>query len=136
MIGLDTNVLVRYLVEDDKDQSQRARAIVAQLTAEEPGFISLVTLLETIWLLQRSYKVDRLAIRRAMSTLVASPALVIHENAAVEEALAMAEAHDHDLPDALLAVLGRRAGCAETMTFDRRAARLPGMTLVPPSLGG
>jgi predicted nucleic-acid-binding protein len=57
MIGLDTNVVVRYLVQDDPDQSAVASELIDNLTETDPGYVSLVTVVEIYWVLRRAYKV-------------------------------------------------------------------------------
>ena len=133
MIGLDTNVLVRYLVHDDEAQYTWAVRAMGELTPEEPGFISLVTLVETMWVLQRTYGVSRLETLAAVETLVANESIQFQDEIDVEDALALARSAGCDVADALVAVLG--SGCTHTWTFDRKAARLPGMRLLgtPPA---
>ncbi|MDR2895194.1 MAG: type II toxin-antitoxin system VapC family toxin [Propionibacteriaceae bacterium] len=130
MIGIDTNILVRYLFSDDEAQHQLACRTIDALTPVEQGYISLPVLLETIWLLRRTYHVGRESVRQAIAALVRSPQLLIHEADAINEALDLAASADHDLPDVIITVLGRRAGCGTTVTFDKAAARLPGMKLL------
>ena len=130
MIGLDTNMLVRYLVRDDPDQSEQAQTAFARFTPDCPGYVSLVTLLETVWLLRRTYKVPSDDILGTVTALVASDAIRLQEEPTVTQAISLARQHACDLPDALVAVFG--AACSETLTFDRHAAQLPGMTLIPP----
>ncbi|MDR0415832.1 MAG: type II toxin-antitoxin system VapC family toxin [Propionibacteriaceae bacterium] len=133
MIGLDTNVLLRYLAADDPVQSPAARDLLEARTADDPAYISLVTLLETCWTLRSAFGRDRAAVNAVVGALAALDEIVLQEPAAVAEALAVAEGWPADFPDALVAVLGRRAGCGQTATFDRRAAAIPGMALVAPA---
>jgi len=128
MIGIDTNILVRYLVEDDEEQANHARTVVANFTPEKPGFISLVTLLETVWLLRRTYKVPRNDVLRTLAALLASQAIRIQEQVAVDRAITLAQQENCDLPDALVSVFGSE--CIYTLTFDHKAATLPGMKLL------
>ena len=125
MIGVDTNILVRYLIRDDEDQYEQARAAMAALTPEQPGFVSLVSLLETVWLLRRTYKIPRHEVLSTVAALAAADAIRLQEQEAVEAAVALARRESCDLPDALVAVFG--AACDYTLTFDKAAARLPGM---------
>ena len=128
MIGIDTNVLVRYLTNDDEDQGRRARAAIDGFTPDEPGFVSLVTLVETLWLLRSTFKVSREDLLRTVTALVASDRIHLQDEPAVDAAIALARQANCDLPDALVATLG--SACHHTWTFDRRAARLPGMKLL------
>ena len=130
MRGLDTNVLIRYLTADDPAQSAMAKTVMDSLTEDEPGYVSLVALLETVWLLTRTYRIGRSEVARTVTALLASPRLVVQERDAVQAAIDLAEPYGCTLADALLVVLGTRAGCRDTLTFDRRAARLPGVHLI------
>lgn len=131
MIGLDTNVLVRYLAQDDADQSARATALIEQqLTAEAPGYIGIVAMIETVWVLDRAYRIDGKAIASIIERLLQTDALTIE--AAQEVFLAMVTLRDGkgSFADALLALLGIRAGCRYTLTFDRKALRIPGFMAI------
>lgn len=129
MIGLDTNVLVRYLAQDDQAQSSAASSVVDALTEDEPGFISLVVLVELCWVLRRAYRVPRVQVREVVTKLLDAAEIVVQESDAVRAAAAQ-DGLGADLPDSLASVLGIRAGCRHTVTFDRSAARLPGMRLL------
>ena len=110
MIGLDTNVLVRYFVRDDRKQAAIAEELMDGLTTQAPGFVSVVSLVELSWVLGRSYDLDRAdSVRRAL-------ALYRDANA--------------DLSDCVIARIGAESGCERTPTFDVRAARDAGMTLL------
>jgi predicted nucleic-acid-binding protein len=135
VIGLDSNVLLRYLTADDPVESPAARAVLAARTAGDPAYISLVTLAETVWSLRSAYGLDRAGVNRIVGALAASDTVVLQEREAVEAALAEATATGADLLDALIAALGRRAGCDDTVTFDRRAAAIAGMRLVDTAQG-
>jgi predicted nucleic-acid-binding protein len=123
VIGLDTNVLLRLLLDDDADQARRARTLVgATAEAHEPVFVNRAVLCETLWVLQRGYRHERGQIARAVELLLAAPALRLEDREAVDEALTVFRAGTLGFIDALIGVLNRRAGCATTYTFDRRAA--------------
>lgn len=129
MIGLDTNVLVRYITQDDAEQSAAATELIESLTEDEPGFVSVVVLVETYWVLRSAYKVDRVEAAKVISTLTEAEEIVVQERDAVRRALSNLD-DSLDLADALIDVLGTSAGCVHTVTFDRRAAALPGMQLL------
>ena len=131
MIGVDTNVLVRYLTQDDPVQSPRARHIIEQrLTVDRPGFISLVTIAETVWVLGRSYAMSPAAIAAIVQDLLRSTTLIVQNEREVFTALFTFESGAASFSDALIAALGRWAGCSATLTFDRKAAaRLPDLEL-------
>jgi len=130
MIGLDANVLIRYLAGDEPIQSQQARHLLESLTADEPGYLSLVALVETLWVLKHHYHTPRDQVLSVVSGLLEVPSLVFQCADEVRQAIQLSLRHSIDLPDALLRRLDAAAGCAVTVTFDRRAARLPGMRQV------
>ncbi|MDR1188088.1 MAG: PIN domain-containing protein [Bifidobacteriaceae bacterium] len=130
MIALDTNVLVRHLMDDDPVQSPIAHAAMARLTPFQPGYVSLVVLVETLWVLRRSFRVSHERATATTRALLAARDLVLQEPGAVAQALAVAEQTDSEVPDALIAALALEAGCERTWTFDFRAARRFGMELL------
>lgn len=130
MIGLDTNVLVRYITQDDPDQSARATKLVESLTEDAPGYVSLIVMVELHWVLRRGYKVDRKDTVKVMETLLQAKELVLEQSDAVRRVLVRLT-DEVDFADALIDESGQLAGCSYTATFDRRAAKLPGMRLVP-----
>lgn len=121
MIGLDTNVLVRYLAHDHPAQSEQATALIATLSERSPGWISLVTFAELHWVLIRSYRVARRDAVDIVLGLVDAQELHLEQADIVRRAAALA-AEGADFADALIAESGRAAGCEHTVTFDRRAA--------------
>lgn len=131
MIGLDTNVLVRYLAQDDPVQSPMATALIeGRLTAEEPGFVSTVTMVETAWVLERAYGLSRAEIADAIERILQTAVLVVEHEQEVFTAMTALRRGDGSFADALIAALGTRAGCSCTVTFDRRAVRLSGFELL------
>lgn len=129
MIGLDTNVVVRYLVQDDPDQSPVASALIDKLTAADPGYLSLVTVVEIYWVLRRAYGVTATRCGELLAFLLDARELRIDRDEVVRAALTAA--HDGlDFADAVIVELGRAAGCDHTVTFDKRAARDGGMKLL------
>jgi predicted nucleic-acid-binding protein len=130
MIGIDTNVLVRYLAQDDPDQAAQAtRLIEQQLSQTTQGFIGLVVLVETIWVLQRLYRASADEIHATVADLLGSPVIFLENRPAVVRALALARQSACGVVDAVIAASALGAGCDRVMTFDRRAVRA-GMTLV------
>lgn len=130
MIGLDTNVLVRYLAQDDPDQAARATRVVEQeLTEKEPGFIGLIVLIETVWVLQRLYQASAEEIRETVNDLLGSRSVVVENRDVVARALGISKKNSCGFADAIIAASAYGAGCHRVMTFDRGAVRA-GMTLV------
>ena len=131
MIGIDTNVLVRYLAQDDPKQSAIAtRFIEGSLSAEHPGFVSMITLCEIAWVLADSYGAERKRIREIVERLLATKQLVIERSELVWKALRAWEGVPADFSDALIGQLAIAHGGEKTVTFDRTAARLPGFELL------
>lgn len=131
MTGLDTNVLVRYVMQDDPRQSARATRLVESLTPEAPGFVPLVALVELVWVLGGSYGLARSQIASVLEALLRSKELVIDRADIVAQALQRFAGGGADFADALIERTASAAGCATTMTFDPGAAKAAGMTLVP-----
>jgi predicted nucleic-acid-binding protein len=127
MIGLDTNVLVRYLTQDDSVQSARATAIIEKrLTAAEPGFVSVVAMVETVWVLERSYGLTQKQVAAAVERILQIEALVVENEQEVFAAMAVIKESLGSFADAVIAAMGANAGCSHTLTFDRSALRIPG----------
>jgi predicted nucleic-acid-binding protein len=128
--GLDTNVLVRYVMQDDPRQSLRASRLIESFSAEQPGFVPVVVLVELVWVLSGSYGLDRSQVATVLSTLLRSKELVVDRAEAVTQALKRFSAGGADFADALIERLAAAAGCSVTMTFDVGAAKSAGMALV------
>lgn len=129
MIGLDTNVIVRYLVQDEPEQSAVASKVVDALTENDPGFLSLVTVVELYWVLRRAYKVSTARCTELFENLLDSRELRIDRESVVRAAFGACR-DGLDFADALIVELGRVAGCDHTVTFDRRAAESDQMRLL------
>lgn len=134
MIGLDTNVVVRYLVQDDPDQSAAASVLIEEMTETEPGYLSLVTVVELYWVLRRAYKVGANRCAGLLEGLLDARELRVDQDAVVRAALT-ASRGGLDFADAIIAELGQASGCDHTVTFDRRAARDGAMQLLRPRRG-
>jgi predicted nucleic-acid-binding protein len=125
---LDTNVIVRHLTDDDPEQSPKAHAVFAALTPADQAFISLVALVETHWVLRQAYRYSRAQVTEVLRKLVTAADIVVESSDLVVSALDQAAATNRDMPDILIADSGSRAGCAKTVTFDRKARTIAGMT--------
>ena len=127
MIGLDTNVLVRYVTQDDPVQSAKATAwIEGRLTPDNPGFISVVAMAETVWVLERTYGLADRDIAAFIERLLQADVLVIENEQQVFAAMVTLKESQGSFADALVAALGVKAGCFDTLTFDQKALRMPG----------
>ena len=130
MIGLDTNILVRYLTQDDSTQSPKAREIMERrLTEEKPGFVSIVAMVETVWVLERAYGLTPHKIVGAVERVLQTDVLVVENEQEVFTAMIALKDGQGSFADAVIAALGARMGCSCTLTFDRKALRLPGFEL-------
>ena len=131
MTGLDTNVLVRYVMQDDPRQSPRATRLIEALKPDEPGFVPVVALVELVWVLAGSYALERTQVATVLDTLLRSKELVIDRAELVTQALNRYNAAGADFADALIERIAAAAGCSATMTFDASAVKAAAMTLVP-----
>ena len=125
MVGLDTNVLVRYLAQDDVIQARQATQIIErQLTEQSPGFISLVTMVETVWVLTRVYDLSNREVAAAIERILQADTLLVQNEQEVFTAMIALKTGVGSFSDALIGALGEWAGCTATLTFDRKAKRL------------
>jgi len=130
MIGLDTNVLVRYIMQDDVKQSAKATALMESLEVDRPGFIGVVTIVELYWVLTSCYELTNEQVRQALDLLLRTRQLVVDCADQVLRALKVFEAGKADFADCLIERTATSVGCKQTMTFDVAAARHAGMTLI------
>jgi predicted nucleic-acid-binding protein len=130
MIGLDTNVLVRYIMQDDPKQSPLATALVESLSAEVPGFVTQVSVVELCWVLSSAYGLDRAQLVAALDGLLRSKEIVVEAAEIVWKALRVFQGGRADFADCLIERAAATAGCTRTMTFDRGAAKFGGMQLI------
>ena len=127
MLGIDTNVLVRFLVRDDEAQFEKARRLIKrEVSADEEVLISLLVLLETEWVLRSRYGLHKTAIMAAIVGLLDATELALEDEPAIEEALYTWKDSAADFADCLIGAHHRRLGCRATATFDARAVKLPG----------
>lgn len=130
MIGLDTNVLVRYIMQDDARQSALAGRLIDSLSNEAPGFVSLVSVVELGWVLSSAYGLDRAQLVAALEGLLRAKEIVVDRVETVWKALRIYERGQADFADCLIERTASGAGCGRTMTFDRAAVKGCGMTLI------
>lgn len=131
MIGLDTNILIRYLTQDDPVQAAKAREILERrLTPKNLGFVTVVAMVETVWVLDRAYNLTAQEIAAAVERLLQVEVLAIENEQEVFTAMIALKQGRSSFADALIAELGARAGCTRTLTFDQKAVRHPGFELV------
>jgi predicted nucleic-acid-binding protein len=130
MIGLDTNVLVRYIMQDDARQAAKATKLVESLSPDEPGFVTLVSVIELVWVLSSCFDLTREQIAQALDALLRAKQLVVDQADQVVRALRTYKSSSADFADCLIERTASSAGCAKTMTFDVAASKQVGMTLI------
>lgn len=130
MTGLDTNILVRFFAKDDPLQTPKARTLLSSLTTAEPGWVSVATVLELVWVMTSTLGVGRDAVAQILAELLTRETIVVERAETVERALQRYRRGRADFADCLIAASARAAGCSRTVTFDRRAARDAGMELI------
>lgn len=130
MIGLDTNILVRYIAQDDAIQSPKATALIEQLSDAGPGFISLVTIVELVWVMQGCYAATKAETAAVLDRLLRVRTLCVENAEVVLRALRLYTQSNADFADCLIERSAHHANCARTMTFDQKAAKTAGMHLL------
>lgn len=127
MLGVDTNVLVRFLVRDDEAQFEKARKLIKrEVSAGRRIFVSQLVLLETEWVLRSRYGLSKNQMVETISGLLDTTDVRFEDEAAIEEALFTWKDAAADFADCLIGAKNRRLGCRATATFDAKAAKLPG----------
>jgi predicted nucleic-acid-binding protein len=132
MIALDTNVLIRFIVQDDKRQARAAEKLIVRCSADDPGFVNLIVLCEITWVLKSGYGYDRKVLSAVVRGILSSVELLVEESESVWQALRIFESGSADFADCLTGVHNKNKQSATTYTFDATAAKTPGFTPVPP----
>ena len=130
MIGLDTNVLVRYIMQDDRKQSAKATAIVESLDDTGGGYVTLVSIVELVWVLGSSYELTRAQVTMALDGILRTKQFTIERADQVLRALRVFKVDKSDFADCLIERTAASVGCDKTVTFDVSASRYAGMTLI------
>lgn len=126
MLGIDTNVLVRFLLRDDAAQFERARRLIKrEIGAGEDLLVSLMVLLETEWVLRSRYLLQKAEIAEALSGLLDATEVRFEDEPAVEETLYLWKDSAAGFADCLIGAHNHRLGCRATATFDAKAVKLP-----------
>jgi predicted nucleic-acid-binding protein len=127
MLGIDTNVLVRFLVRDDEVQFEKARKLIKrEVAAGRRVFVNQLVLMETEWVLRSRYAVPKNQSIAAISGLLDASDVQFEDEPAIEEALFIWKDSTADFADCLIGAKNRRMGCRATASFDAKASRLPG----------
>ena len=129
MIGLDTNILVRFVAQDDPVNSPLANAIMDSLSSEEPGWIAVTALAEFAWVMARTFRISRANIYSMLDMFLTWPEIFVEQADLVRRAADLFVAGEAEFTDYLVTCSGHAAGCTQTLTFDRKAAKSAGMTL-------
>lgn len=130
MIGLDTNVLVRYIMQDDVKQAKLASDLIEALTVDEPGFIPIVAVIELVWVLSSAFALVRGQVVQALEVLLQTKEMQVENADVVWRAVRLYRASAADFADCLIERSAAAAGCARTMSFDRGAVKNCAMTLI------
>lgn len=130
MIGLDTNVLVRYIVQDDPEQSPKATRLIESLSADAPAYISVVSVVELVWVLTGCYTSTKGEICEVLETLLRTKEIVVAHADTVWKALRLFKEGKADFADCMIERSANEAGCGYTASFDRNAVRHCGMKLI------
>jgi predicted nucleic-acid-binding protein len=131
MIGLDTNVLVRYLVQDDPGQSRKATQVIAKrCTRDVPGFVNRIVLCELVWVLESAYGYSKDTIVAVLEKLLRTSQLKIEDMQSAWIAFRMYQKGKADFADCLLGTTNQLGGCNETVTFDQAASKLEDFQLL------
>jgi len=130
MIGLDTNVLVRYIMQDDPKQSPKATKIVESLDGVAGGYVTLVSVVELVWVLSASFELTRSQVAQALDAIIRTKQFKIESADQVIRALRVFKDGKSDFADCLIERSANSAGCETTVTFDVNASKHSGMTLI------
>ena len=130
MIGLDTNVLVRYIAQDDPRQAAKAVHLIEEVCGEaRPGFVTIVALAELVWVLEECYGARKAEIVVILQRILRTKQLVVEEAETVWKAVRLFESSSADFADCLIDRIAAAHECEYTATFDKGAAKA-GMRLI------
>lgn len=124
MKSLDTNVIIRFLVNDDMKQGELVKKLF--LTAEKDNsvyFVSIPVILELIYVLDSVYGFTRKEILDAFNAMLLMPILLFEDTDTIQKFLSSAEKTNIELEDLLIGIVAREAGCKTTITFDKKASK-------------
>ena len=130
MIGLDTNVLVRYIMQDDPKQSPMATGLIESLDSDNPGYITMVSVVEMYWVMTSSYELSAQQVSQALQAILRTKQLLVERADQVMRALRVFDEGKADFADCLIERSAAGAGCTQTMTFDVGASKHAGMALI------
>ncbi len=124
MIGLDTNILIRYLTQDEPHQAAKANALVASaLARHERLHLDSVVLCEVVWVLRGAYDFNKQIVADTLERILSAGQFSVDDRDLIREALAAYRAGPGDFADYVIGSRNQRAGCRSTRTFDRDLKR-------------
>ena len=124
MIGLDTDILVRYILQDDPEQAAIAGHLIeSQCTAHSPGYTSILVLVELVWVMTTGYSYEKHHIVSTIHQILITNEFMVEERETIWAALREYEKGSSDFADCLISHRNHTKGCTQTFTFDRKAAR-------------
>ena len=121
MIGLDTNVIIRYLAQDDSIQSSKASKLIDSLNEENKGFISLVTIIEMVWVMQGPYQATKLETIHILNLLLQVHTIQVENASVILQAIHVYANSAEDFADCLIERSAHHVGCKVTMSFNKKA---------------
>ncbi|MFZ0802592.1 MAG: PIN domain-containing protein [Terriglobales bacterium] len=121
MIGLDTNILVRFITHDDAPQTATVMRLMATLSSDSPGYVSLVVLVELVWVLEGLYRFKGKEVEDVVENLLRSREIRLEWPDLVGQAVRRFKTGNADLADCIIERAAHAAGCDYTLTFDRKA---------------
>ena len=130
MIGIDTNILVRFLIQDDPEQCLLVDVFLQSLSVEEPGFIPLAVVIELVWVLQKVYRKPKDETISSLESLLQAEEMVVESAHVVWQAVRAYANSNSDFADCLIERSAAQARCARTVTLDGKAAKTAGMVLL------
>jgi len=130
MTGLDTNVLVRYITQDNARQAAKANKLIEEsLSVKKPGYVTLITLVEIVWVLESCYEQPKKTILDVIYSLLTTKQLVIERADSVYLAMKRYRTGKADFSDAVISIIAENDGCDSIVTFDKKAVSV-GMVLL------
>jgi predicted nucleic-acid-binding protein len=126
VLGIDTNILMRFLVRDDEAQFDRAQRLIRRGSGTDPVFVNLLVLLETEWVLRSHNELTKVDVLDAFSELLSSVELAFEDEASIESALYVWKNSAAQFADCLIGARHIVCGCRATASFDQKASKLPG----------
>ena len=124
MKAIDTNILIRFLVDDDQKQSAKVKSLFKNAeNRNEQYFITIPVLLETIWVLESSYNCPRPVIIDAIEQITLMPIFKFEALGRIEKMIGLGRKQNYNLADLLIGLSAIDLGCESTLTFDKKASK-------------